>query len=58
MAWMSVTIPPGFAIDSMNTALVRDEISRRIDPGSVASAQRTCQPNLRKASPNWLIEPP
>ena len=44
IASMSVTMPPGLAIDSMNTALVRGEIAASKLARSSVSAHTTFQP--------------
>ena len=58
IASMSVTMPPGLAIDSMKTALVRGEIAASKLERSSVSAHFTFQPKLLNEWPSWLIEPP
>ena len=58
IAAMSMTTPPGLAIDSMKIALVRGEIAASKEETSSGSAQTTFQPKLLNEWVNWLIEPP
>ena len=55
---MSVTTPPGLAINSMKIALVFGVTARSKVPISSGSAHTTFQPKFLKAWLNWLIEPP
>ena len=55
---MSVTVPPGLAIDSTKIALVCGVTARSKLEMSSESAHTTFQPKLLKAWVNWLIEPP
>ena len=57
-ASMSVTTPPGLAIDSMKIALVFGVTAFSKDEMSSMSAHLTFQPKLLNEWLNWLIEPP
>ncbi len=58
IASMSVMMPPGLAMLSMNTALVLGVIAAANSSGLVASTNFACQSNFAKLWLNWLIEPP
>ena len=58
IAAMSVTTPPGLAIDSMKIALVFGVIGALEGTRCRPGRPTTFQPKLLKAWLNWLIEPP
>ena len=58
MAAMSVTTPPGLAMDSTKMALVFGLTAFSKLEMSSGSAHTTSQPKLLKACENWLMEPP
>ena len=58
IASRSQITPSGFDALSTKIALVRFLSAFLNCLGSVGSTKRTCQSNLGKVSPNWVIEPP